>query len=151
MTFDPTSGEVLCVTLPKDHCVQVPWEYIKVCGYSDHYCKNLDLWPHICWGLMGGTTLNQLPIGLHVKILNFNGRFEAYWATFGMLSWYQSIQNRWKFNICFNVWYSFLRYGSVNSAFLFLTRFQASNRNTAPSYHTGLLSSSKQYFIFLRF
>ena len=37
----------------------------------------------------GGTTLNQLPIGLHVKILNFNGRFEAYWATFGMLSWYQ--------------------------------------------------------------
>ena len=112
MTFDPTSGEVLCVTLPKDHCVQVPWEYIKVCGYSDHYCKNLDqrsltlddLWPHICWGLMGGTTLNQLPIGLHVKILNFNGRFEAYWATFGMLSWYQSIQNRWKFNICFNVW-----------------------------------------------
>ena len=63
-----------------------------------------DLWPHICWGLMGGTTLNQLPIGLHVEILNFNGRFEAYWATFGMLSWYQSIQNRWKFNICFNVW-----------------------------------------------
>ena len=44
--------------------------------------------------LKGGTTLNQLPIGLHVKILNFNGRFEAYWATFGMLSWYQSIQNR---------------------------------------------------------
>ena len=52
----------------------------------------------------GGTTLNHLPIGLHVKILNFNGRFEAYWATFGMLSWYQSVQNRWKFNICFNVW-----------------------------------------------
>ena len=46
----------------------------------------------------------QLPIGLHVKTLNFNGRFEAYWATFGMLFWYQSIQNRWKFNICFNVW-----------------------------------------------
>ena len=53
--------------------------------------------------LKEGTTLNQLPIGLHVKILNFNIRFEAYWATFGMLSWYQSIQNRWKFNICFNV------------------------------------------------
>ena len=33
----------------------------------------------------GGSSLNQLPIGLHVKILNFNGRFEAYWATFGML------------------------------------------------------------------
>ena len=54
--------------------------------------------------LKGGTTLNQLPIGLHVKILNFSGRYEAYWATFWMLFWYQSIQNRWKFNICFNVW-----------------------------------------------
>ena len=43
---------------------------------------------------LGGTTLNQLPIGLHVKIQNFNGRFEAYWATFGMLSWYHLIQNR---------------------------------------------------------
>ena len=54
--------------------------------------------------LKGGTTLNQLPIGVHIKILTFNGRFEANWATFGMLSWYQSIHNRWKFNICFNVW-----------------------------------------------
>ena len=25
MSFDPTSVEVTCVTLPKDHCVQVPW------------------------------------------------------------------------------------------------------------------------------
>ena len=40
MTFDPTSVEVLCVALPKDHCVQVPWKYIKVCGYID-FCKNL--------------------------------------------------------------------------------------------------------------
>ena len=43
MTFDPTSVEVFCVTLPKDHCVQVPWKYIKVCGYSDLFCqKNLN-------------------------------------------------------------------------------------------------------------
>ena len=41
MTFDPTSVEVLCVTLPKVHCVQVPWKYIKVCGYIDLFCKNL--------------------------------------------------------------------------------------------------------------
>ena len=41
MTFDPTSVEVTCVTLPKDHCVQVPWKYIKVCGYSDPFGKNL--------------------------------------------------------------------------------------------------------------
>ena len=39
MTFDPTSVEVTCVTLPKDHCVQVPREYINVCGYSDQFCK----------------------------------------------------------------------------------------------------------------
>ena len=39
MTFNPTSVEVLCVALPKDHCVQVPWKYIKVCGYSDLFCK----------------------------------------------------------------------------------------------------------------
>ena len=39
MPFDPTSVEVTCVTLPKDHCVQVPWKYIKVCGYSDLFCK----------------------------------------------------------------------------------------------------------------
>ena len=42
MAFDPTSVEVLCVTLPKDHCVQVPWKYIKVCGYSDLFCKKLE-------------------------------------------------------------------------------------------------------------
>ena len=26
--------------LPKDHCVQLPWKYIKVCGYSGHFSKN---------------------------------------------------------------------------------------------------------------
>ena len=25
------------VTLPKDHCTQVPWKYVKVCGYLDPY------------------------------------------------------------------------------------------------------------------
>ena len=39
MTFDPMSVEVTCVTQPKDHCVQVPWEYINVCGYNDQFCK----------------------------------------------------------------------------------------------------------------
>ena len=36
MTFDP---KVTCVTLPMDHCVQFPWEYINVCGYSDKFFK----------------------------------------------------------------------------------------------------------------
>ena len=41
MTFDLKSVEVTCVTLPKGHCVQVPQKYIKVCGYSDPFFKNL--------------------------------------------------------------------------------------------------------------
>ena len=47
MTFDPTSVEVTGVTLPKDHCVQVPWEYINVCGYSDEFCKLPHTYIHI--------------------------------------------------------------------------------------------------------
>ena len=42
MTFDPKSVEVTCVTLPKDHCVHVSWKYIKVCGYSDPFFKNIN-------------------------------------------------------------------------------------------------------------
>ena len=60
MTFDPTSVEVTCV--------QVPWKYIKVCGYSDPFCKTWtkgqwpldDLWPRICWGLMCDSTQGSL-------------------------------------------------------------------------------------------
>ena len=76
MTFDPTSVEVTCVTLPKDHCVQVPWKYIKVCGYSEPFAKTWtkghwpldDLWPHICWGHMCDSTQGTLcpsPMGIH--------------------------------------------------------------------------------------
>ena len=39
MTFDTMSIEVTCVTLPKDHCAQVPWESINVCRYSRQFCK----------------------------------------------------------------------------------------------------------------
>ena len=50
--------QVTCVTLPMDHSIQVPWKYVKVCGYSDPFFKNLnqrsltlhDLWPQFCWG-----------------------------------------------------------------------------------------------------
>ena len=50
MTFDPMSVEVTCVTLPKDHCVQVPWQYIiKVCGYSDQFCKIPHTYIHILY------------------------------------------------------------------------------------------------------
>ena len=40
MTFDPTSVDVTCVTLPKDHRVQVPREYITLVD-SDPFFKNL--------------------------------------------------------------------------------------------------------------
>ena len=42
MNFDPTSVRVTCLTLPKDHKVQLPWKYIKVCGYSDHFSENFN-------------------------------------------------------------------------------------------------------------
>ena len=42
MTFDTKSVKVTCVTLPMDHCVQVPWKYMKVCGYSDPFFKKLE-------------------------------------------------------------------------------------------------------------
>ena len=76
MTFDPTSVEVTRVTLPKDHCVQVPWKYIKVCGYSDLFLQKTwtkghwsldDLWLHICWGHMCDSTQGSLspsPMGI---------------------------------------------------------------------------------------
>ena len=76
MAFDPTSVEVTCVTLPTDHCVQVSWKYIKVCGYSELFAKTWtkghwpldDLWPHICWGHMCDSTQGSLcpsPMGIH--------------------------------------------------------------------------------------
>ena len=47
MTFDPTSVEVTCVTLPKDHCMQVPWKYVKLCRYSDSFFKKKKLEPKV--------------------------------------------------------------------------------------------------------
>ena len=52
------------------------WKYIKVCGYSDRFCKTWtkghwpldDLWPHICWGLMCDSTQGSLcpnPMKIH--------------------------------------------------------------------------------------
>ena len=41
-----TFVEIICVALPKDHCIQIPWEYINVCGYSDQFCKTLCKIPH---------------------------------------------------------------------------------------------------------
>ena len=65
MTFDPTSVEVTCVTLSKDHFIQVPWKYVKLCGYSDLFFPKTwtkghwpldDFWPQVCWGHMCDST-----------------------------------------------------------------------------------------------
>ena len=79
MTFDPTPVEVTCVTLPKNHCIQVPWKCVKVCGYSDlFFSKNWtkghwpleDLWPQIYWGLMCDSTPQNSKYKLEGKILH---------------------------------------------------------------------------------
>ena len=41
MTFDSKPVRVICAALLKDNCV--PWKYIKVCGYSNHFFKNFEL------------------------------------------------------------------------------------------------------------
>ena len=49
MTFNPTSVEVTCVTLLKDHCI---WKYINDCGNIDHFPKTLTMWsmtPNDSW------------------------------------------------------------------------------------------------------
>ena len=42
MTFDPKFVEVTCVTLPKDHCVQVPWSTSKYVYTVILFFKNLN-------------------------------------------------------------------------------------------------------------
>ena len=41
MTFDPTSVEVMCDSTQGSWCPS-PMKYIKVCGYSDPFCKKLN-------------------------------------------------------------------------------------------------------------
>ena len=77
MTFDPMSVEVTCVTLPKDHCVQVPWEYINVCGYSDQLCKLPHTYIHI---LCTYYVQNEWS---HSLLLNsVQARWDNYWTQF---------------------------------------------------------------------
>ena len=87
MIFDPTSVEVTCVTLPKDHCVQVPWKYINVDTVTlsaktwtkGHWPLD-DLWPHICWGHMCDSTQGSLcssPMG-NINVCGYSDQFWKY-------------------------------------------------------------------------
>ena len=63
----PTSAEVTCVTLPKNHCVQVPWEYINVCGYSDQFCQNYHIHTHTTYILHTYYVQNQWSLSLFLN------------------------------------------------------------------------------------
>ena len=41
MTLTPHLLRPLCGSPPKYHCVKVPWRYITICGYNDHFVKTL--------------------------------------------------------------------------------------------------------------
>ena len=73
MTFDPTSVGVTCVNLPKDHCVQVPWEYINVCRYSDQFCKNYHIHTH--------TTYIHIHIHTHTTY-RISDHIVSFWTMF---------------------------------------------------------------------
>ena len=51
----PTSVDFTCVSLPKDHCVEVPWECINACEYNDHFLQSIptqfNLWLTPAWPL----------------------------------------------------------------------------------------------------
>ena len=52
-----------CVMLPKDHCIKIPWKYIKVYGYSNYVSTPLTKRAMIQW------TLNDLDLHLcYVKV-----------------------------------------------------------------------------------
>ena len=122
MTFEPTSVEVTCMTLPKDHFVQVPWKYVKVCGCNDLFSKTWtkghwpldDLWPYICWGHMCDSTQGTLctsPMGVHQcmwiewSILqNTTYILCTYYVhtTYILHTYYYYIQNEWSHSLFLN-------------------------------------------------
>ena len=86
MTFDPTSVEVTGVTLPKDHCVQVPWEYINVCGYSDEFCKLPHTYTHILRTYYVHTTYYILHTTYRISDHIVSLRRDKKWVHFSSLS-----------------------------------------------------------------
>ena len=79
MTFDPTSVEVLCVTLPNDPLCPSPmkihqsmwiqWPFLQKKTWTKGHWPLDDLWPHICWGHMCDSTQGSLcpsPMKIHL-------------------------------------------------------------------------------------
>ena len=136
--FGSNCTSLSCIKTPKDVN-----SYFNLYSFSIHLMEMTSLGQK---ALKRGTTctLNKPPIGLHVKILNFNGRFEAFSARYGMFLFHQPIQNRWKFNICFNVWVVFRLVFAVRACKqrppCFWPVFKPQNAIPTSSHYTGLLS-----------
>ena len=134
--FGSNCTSLSCIKTPKNVNI-----YFNLYSFSTHLMEMTSLGQK---ALKGGTTLNKPPIGLHVKILNFNGPFEAFSARYGMFLFHQPIQNRWKFNICFNVWVVFRLVFTVRACkqrpLCFWPVFKPQNVIPTSSHYTGLLS-----------
>ena len=68
MTFDPTSVEVICVTLPKDHFYPSPTKICRSMWILECHWPLDDLWPQVCWGHMSDSTQGSLcpsPMKIH--------------------------------------------------------------------------------------
>ena len=145
--FGSNCTSISCLKTPKNVII-----YFNLYSFSTHLMERTSLGQK---ALKGGTPLIQPPIGLHVKILHFNGRFEAFSARYELFSFYQPIQNRWKFNICFNVWVVFGLVFVVRACKqrppCFWPVFKPQNAITTSSHYTGLLSLLKRYINFWRF
>ena len=80
MIFDLISVEVtIYVALLRDHCVQIPWKYIKVYGHSNHFSNHEPKvqWPKMTsrWALT--TLLLSLPVRFYPRI----NRFKSHGST----------------------------------------------------------------------
>ena len=117
MTFDPTSGDVTCVTLPKNYCIQLyPLSHENTSKYVDTvtlFSKTLtkghwpldDLWPHICWGHTCDSSQGSLCpslMGIHQRmwiqwsiLQNFNQDYHILHTTY-------YVQNEWSHSLLLN-------------------------------------------------
>ena len=117
MTFDPKSVEVTCVTLPKDHCVQVPWKYIKVCGYRDPFYQKLELKvidPR--WPLIPHLLQSHVWLSARIIVSKSHGNTPQYVDTVINFSKYHIhttyyVQNEWSHSLFLNTvaWTQFRR------------------------------------------
>ena len=56
------------MTLPKNHCVQVPCKYIKICGYSDHFSPQKNFQQKGQWPKQPQMTFDPHPLRSHVQL-----------------------------------------------------------------------------------